>query len=247
MAANEKSADILQIKQYWTGASCKTIIWCSILALASTSVFAQSSEKRAAIGDDPKNEIGVNMLGWVHFDYDLLYPRPKGPGFSLMNGVSYKRRVGRAAYRISLDVFRNTFEAGLGTRDRPKYFSATGTGVRTEVRAGYELQFTTGAIRPYAGLDLVASHERLQLSGEGWGDLAWQPEPESYGYDFSTMHYGTSVSIGLAGRLSRRFSCAMESSVLFILHDQESNSNIGNHTSVYFDAVRSFSLNYHFN
>lgn len=185
---------------------CKAVIWCSFLGVASTSAPAQSTVVCPDIrGDCPKarHEIGVNGLGLVHFIYDPLYPRPKDPQVSVLNGISYKRRVGRNAYRLSMDVFRDAFESRQGSRERPGYYSAAGRGVRAEVRLGYEVQFTSGRLRPYAAADIVGRHEWLRLNGEGWGDLAWQREPEQYGYNITTMRYGPAISIGLSFRISK--------------------------------------------
>ncbi len=217
---------------------------CAPMISAQTSVGSPDIDGTST---NARNEIGVNVLGLVHFDYDRLYPRPQGPRISFGNGISYQRWVGRGAFRFSMDLFRDAFEAGLGTRDGPKYFSATGTGMRTEVRFGYEHQFGSGRIKSYAAIDLVGGHERLRLNGEGWGDLAWQSEPEPYAYETSSVHYGIAPSVGLSWRLSKRFSCSMESSVLFVLINQEDNPPRGIHSKVYFDVLRSASVNYHFN
>ena len=191
-----------------------------------------------------RNEIGLNLLGWVYFNYDPVYPHPAYCQLSIVNGITYTRRIRKSALRFGVDVFRNRFEAGRGASSNPGFFSATGSAVRTDLRLSFEHQFTSSPVRPYAAINLVARHERLRLDGEGWGDLAWQQVPEPYAYHISSMRYGPAVSIGMSWRLSKRFSCSIEGDVWFVLIGDD-DVPYSARSTVYFDVLRSFSINYH--
>lgn len=220
--------------------------WCCFFWLSAASVSAQSALACPEFEpDSPKarNEIGVNILGWVHFSYDPVYPRPAYMRMSILNGISFKRRFAKSAIRGSMDVFRDSFEAGRGERAIPGYFSASGSAVRAEMRFGFEHHLTRSRIRPYAALDLVAQHERVRLDGEGRGDVAWGVDIQQYGYDRSIMRYGIALSTGLSWKLSKRFSCSVEGGAWIVLIDNDVLSNSARGT-VYVDVLRSFALYY---
>lgn len=202
----------------------KAVIWGSFFGMLTTPVHAQSAIACPDMGDDrPMNrhEIGLNMIGLVHFAYNSLYSRPKDPRVGILNGFSYKRRTGLNAYRVSLDMFRDDFEVGWSSTARHGYSSAIGSGLRTELRLGFERQFTSGRIRPLAAVDIVGRREHVRFSGDGTSGLYGPLEPMSHGYNITSMRYGPALSIGLAYSISKRFSCSMESSVLFVLYYQD--------------------------
>lgn len=219
--------------------SWPVVLWCCLPWVPAA--YAQDVIACPVIRGDPspaRNEVGVNVLGLLHFGYDPLYPRPEEPRASFVNGVLFKRRYSRNAVRVSVDVYRDSFEARRGMGTNPGYYSATGSAVRTEIRSGFERQFTSGRIQPHAAIDLMAGHERTRLEGEGWGDLAWQQGPEH-----GSMRYGIALSIGLSWRFSSRFSCSAEGGAWFILIE-DGSGQAGDRAMVY-DVLRSFSLNYH--
>lgn len=114
------------------------------------------------------------------------------------------------------------------------------------MRFGFEHQFATGSLRPYGAIDFAGRHERVQLTGEGWGgDFIAQLEPEQFGYDFSTMYCAITISLGLEWRFSKRFSCSAESGCWFDLIADGDAANRYHRSTVYFDVLRSFSFNYH--
>lgn len=222
--------------------------WCCLSLLSATSVCAQDALACPSLGSDPKgrshNEVGLNVLGLIYFNYDRVYPNPGYSRLSVLNGVSFKRRTGRNAYRMIAEVFRDEFEKRHGEISKPLYFAVTGSGVRTEARVGFERQFASGKFRPYGAIDLFGTYERLRLTGEGWGDPAWQPGPEPYAYDVSSTRYGVSASIGLSWKLSKHFSCSAENSWAFVLIEHGS-APYWYRSRVYVDPLRSFSFNYH--
>lgn len=232
----------------WVGSNWRAIASLSFLWLASTSVLAQEALACPDMGDvrsTPKHEIGVNVLSLVHFAYNPLYSRPEYNRLSFLNGLSYKRRVGQNAYRLSMDMFRDAFEVGVHSIGRHGSSSATGSALRTELRLGFEHQFTSGRIRPFAAGDIVVRREHVRLSGEGTGGIYGLVDPEPSGYDITSMRIGPALSLGLTCRISKRFSCAMESSVLFVLYYQDDSVLDVTRFQVYSDLLRSVSLNYH--
>ena len=223
------------------------MIIASCLFTAPAVVNAQESFVCPDWEHDPKrarNEIGLNLVGAVYFGYDPLYPHPAFFRLSLLNGVSFKKRNGKNAYRASVDVFRDSFEARRGRHAAPGYYSTTGSAVRSEVRLGIEHRFTSGAVKPVLAIDFVGRHEHLHLDGEGWGDAAWQQQPEPFSYTSTTMRYGISASIGLSWTISKRFSCSAEGGAWVVLID-DPDVPLGTRSPVVLDALRSLSLNYY--
>lgn len=226
--------------------------WFCLARAASMQIHAQEAAVCPDWASDHQrttNEVGVNTLALLYFDYDPLNSRPKQPRTSIGNGVSYKRRSGRNAVQASLDVFRDSFEASDGEPGVSRQYSfANGSAVRTEVRIGFEHQFVPGRVRPYAAIDLVGGHERVQLAGDGGGgDFVAPPVgSQSFGYDMSTLRYGTALSIGLSWRFSDHFSCSAESSCWFALM-METDTEDRDRSTIIPDVLRAFSINYHWN
>jgi hypothetical protein len=217
------------------------------MSMLPISTSAQDAFESPKVGAEPsryRNEVGLNLFALVMFNYDPLYSRPQDPRPSFVNGLNYKRRIGLSAYRSSIDVFRDSFEDGSGGTNGGPYFSAKGTASRMELRLGFGHQFTSGRMRPYGALDLIAGYEHIHFEGEGEGGaFVWQ-ERRAFGYSTSTMRYGTAVSFGLAWRFARHLSCSAEGGWWFGLiedHDVPGASR----SAVFFDPLRSFSINYH--
>lgn len=220
--------------------------WCCIVGFAPTQICGQDLLKCPSFGSDVammRGEIGLNLLGWVYFDYDPVYPRPSNPRSSIVNGIIYRRRIGNNAIRAGLEVFRDQFEASRGVYGISGYYSASGSSVRKELRLGYERKITCKRVNPYVAIDLVARLERVQLEGEGIGDVAWGWEIQKYAYDVRTLRLGPSVSIGLSWRFSGRFSFSAEGGAWLRLVGGD-NVPYTSNTRIYYDVLRSLSIHY---
>lgn len=222
-------------------------VWCCSIWLAFAPVRAQE----ALVCPDfdsgeqvTRNEIGVNLFSCVHFPYDPVYPHPDYSRMSIVNGIAYRRRLRNNALRASADVFRDYFDAKQGVPSVPGYFSAGASAIRTDLRFGFERQFNSRRFRPYAAIDVVAMRDVVRLNGEGRGGfVASGSEPEPYQYTYSSMRYGTSASLGLYWRFSKRFSCSAEGGAWLVLIDDDAIPYSAR-ARVYVDVLRSFAISY---
>lgn len=223
------------------------IIWFAFFGIATTSVHAQSAIACPVLGagsTTAKHELGINVFGLLDLHYHGLYPSPKIPRIGLLNGINYKRRVGRNAYRVSMDLYRDAFDIEKGNSDRSGYYAVHGNGMRGEIRLGFERQFLTTRFAPFAAIDIVGGFEKLELIGEGRGGFISQPEPEPYSYNTLSNRFGAALSVGFAYRFSKRITCSLESSAMVVLFDQHTYDTLGERSRFYLDPLRSVSLNY---
>ena len=196
------------------------------------------------------SEVGLNLIGLVTIRYIEVLPNPVNPRLSVLNGVNFKRRSGRHAYRVSIDAFRNSFELGQGTPDKSPYFIIRGHSLRTELRVGYENHLTKTRFRPYWAVDVGLGYECTKADGEGRGGFMWGVEPGPYSYDLTTKRITAGLSIGISYRLSHYLSIGVETSVYGMYEQQEYTlSTTGGPgdpgTGFGVDPVRSFWLQYH--
>lgn len=234
--------------------------WLKHGCIAFFLVTIAFSDSRIANAQDPlpcpdidgshnalRSEIGINLLGFVHFTYDPVYPRPSFLRLSGPNGIAYKRRFGPNSVRLCIDIFRDSFDENRGTSDADDYFRASGKASRAELRLGFERHFGRWRVRPFATVDLVFRQEHVRLTGEGRGGFLYGAiEPEPYDYNYTAIRYGASPAFGLAMTISQHFSASLESGFLFVLSYRDNSEWNVIRSQVYLDLVRSLSVNYRF-
>lgn len=220
----------------WIG---RVTILCCLLGSALAPAQAQDAEAAHGGRVKPQHELGVNLLGLVSFPQNQRFNDPMGTAqYSVANGLLYKVRCHRTALRFGVDVFRSAYERQLpGTEYWPAY-DVSGKETRAELRVGFEYRPMAGSLQPFAALDLVGRRDWTSAQGERVGFGA-SPAPERYDHRTASTSYRYAFSLGLAHRISDRFSCSVESSVSSRLDVWNSDSG-----SWQFDPLRTVAVHY---
>jgi hypothetical protein len=166
-----------------------------VLPLISLKLTAQDVDKSKF-----KNEIGLTLFS-IKSNYEQWYS--SSPYFSILNGIDYKRVLGKNAIRLGID-FRDRNDKGTGD------FIATSRYREGRYRLGYHRLIGDKAIKPYFGNDFTYIHSKFQkeFSGGIWSSYL-KDELKYNGFGFAPI-------LGLKVQLYKTLSLSFETNLEFL-------------------------------
>ncbi|MGB3586775.1 MAG: hypothetical protein WBA23_09555 [Tunicatimonas sp.] len=182
-----------------------------IILLSTCPAFGQQSASSW-----PSNELGISLISYAsrpsgHLRFErTFYAHP-------LQGVSYKRHLGRSAIRLSVARQELTKR-----QSNQASWSSEGSYEATLVKIGWERSFTANGFSPYAGIDLMG----IQSSSEG--SFGGGITAAYYGFTAERRGLGVSPTVGVRYRLLRWVSLFAETALdVFYAHRRGDYTQIG--------------------
>jgi len=192
-----------------------------------------------------KNEIGLTLLS-VKSNFEQWYS--SSPYLSFLNGIDYKRILGKSALRLGID-YRDRNDKGNGD------FIGTSSYREGRFRIGYQRLILDKAIKPYFANDFTFIHSRFQKEFVGGISASYLKD------DLKYNGFGLAPILGLKVQLIKTLSLSFETNLEFLWiikkgtqtknSPEDINSRVTN--SIYstkfvmrFNALNIVSLNYSF-
>lgn len=208
-------------------------------------VFLVVSSELKSQNNDNKNEIGLTLLS-VKSNYEQWYS--SSPYISFLNGIDYKRILGKSALRLGID-YRDRNDKGTGD------FIGTSSYREGRYRIGYQRLILDKAIKSYIANDLTYIHSRFQKEFEGGISASYLKDDMKYnGFGFAPI-------LGLKVQIFKTLSVAFETNLEFLwiskkgtqtknsledINSRLTNTINSNKFVLRFNALNIASLNYSF-
>jgi hypothetical protein len=156
------------------------------------------------------NEIGLTLLRSVslknYYGYATNYSTT--PYFSFLNGISYKRNIGKNVIRVGFD-YRDRNDKGTGD------FIGTSSYHENRFRIGYQRALKDKVVNPYFALDITLLHSKFQNEFSGGFFSNYLKE------DFKYFGFGPAPTIGLSIKLFRTFTLSAETNLELLWVDKK--------------------------
>jgi hypothetical protein len=176
----------------------KAFISLLLLMAISLNIIAQETDENKK----RKNEIGLTLLRTLSlkssYGYNTKYSST--PYFSFLNGISYKRIIGKNAIRIGAD-YRERNDKGTGD------FIGTSSYREIRYRMGYQRTIGDKVINPYFAVDLTIIDSKFQNEFSGGFIPSYLKE------DLKYFGFGIAPTIGLKIKLFKTLSLSAETNL----------------------------------
>jgi hypothetical protein len=163
-----------------------------ILSLVSLESSAHNVDNKSY-----KNEIGLTLCS-IKSNYEQWYS--SSPYLSFLNGIDYKRVLGKGAIRLGFD-YRDRNDKGTGD------FIATSKYREGRLRFGYQRYIMDKAIKPYVANDFTYIHSKFQKEYSGGISASYLKDDLVYnGFGFAPI-------VGLKVQLYKTLSLSFETNL----------------------------------